>query len=175
MQRHWYTVHTYSGHEKKVATNIEKRATSLDLLNKKIYHVLLPTEKETRVRGGRKTEIDRKVYPGYVFVEMVLDDTTWHLVRNTIGVIKFVGDPKPTPLKASEIQEIIYREEHHVPVIQPKWEAGQHVRVMSGPFADFHGTIQEINAAKDKVKVLINIFGRETPVELEFNQIEKNV
>jgi len=173
MQKHWYTVHTYSGHEKKVQTNIERRARSLDLYGKKIFRVLLPTEKEARIRSGRKTEVDRKVYPGYVFIEMILDDTTWHLVRNTIGVIKFVGDPKPTPLKADEISQIIDNLEHHRPVYKPTWEVGQAVRVTAGPFADFQATIQEINAAKDKVKVLINIFGRETPVELEFNQIEK--
>lgn len=173
MQRHWYTIHTYSGHEKKVATNIEKRAQSLDLWNKKIHEVLLPTEKESKVRSGRKTEVDRKVYPGYVFIDMILDDTTWHLVRNTIGVIKFVGDPKPTPLKLDEIRNIkdAIREER--PIHRPVWEVGQAVRVTAGPFADFNANIQEINAAKDKVKVLINIFGRETPVELEFNQIEK--
>ena len=173
MQRHWYTVHTYSGHEKKVATNIDKRARSLDLFGKKIFRIILPTEKESKVRSGRKTEIDRKVYPGYVFVEMTLDDTTWHLVRNTIGVIKFVGDPKPSPLKTDEIAQILDNMEHKRPVIRPQWESGQPIRVTAGPFADFQGTIQEINAPKDKVKVLINIFGRETPVELEFNQIEK--
>jgi len=173
MQRHWYTIHTYSGHEKKVATNIERRAQSLDLWKKKIHEVLLPTEKESKVRSGRKTEVDRKVYPGYVFIEMVLDDTTWHLVRNTIGVIKFVGDPKPTPLKADEIDQILYRSTHDIRVMPPKWEVGQAVRVTSGPFADFNATIQEINAAKDKVKVMVRLFGRETAVELEFNQIEK--
>lgn len=173
MQRHWYTIHTYSGHEKKVATNIERRAQSLDLWKKKIHEVLLPTEKESKVRSGRKTEVDRKVYPGYVFIEMVLDDTTWHLVRNTIGVIKFVGDPKPTPLKNDEIDQILYRSTHEISVMQPKWEVGQHVRVTSGPFADFNATIQEINAAKDKVKVSVMLFQRETTVELEFGQIER--
>jgi transcriptional antiterminator NusG len=173
MLRHWYTIHTYSGHEKKVSTNIERRAQSLDFWNKKIFEVLLPTEKEGRVRGGKKTEIDRKVYPGYVFIDMILDDTTWHLVRNTIGVIKFVGDPKPTPLKPEEIKNIKEAIRDERPIHRPIWEVGQAVRVTGGPFADFNANIQEINAAKDKVKVLINIFGRETPVELEFNQIEK--
>ncbi len=173
MLRNWYAIHTYSGHEKKVATNIEKRASSLDLYGKKIFRVLLPTEKEAKVRAGKKTEVDRKVYPGYVFVEMSLDDTTWHLVRNTIGVIKFVGDPKPTPLKGDEIRQIIDNIEHKRPVIKQVWEVGQAVRVTSGPFADFQGSITEINMQKDKVKVNINMFARDVPVDLEFAQIEK--
>jgi transcription termination/antitermination protein NusG len=174
MQRHWFTIHTYSGHEKKVATNILRRAQSIDMFGRKIFEVILPTEKESKVRSGRKTEVDRKVYPGYVFVDMILDEQTWHLVRNTIGVIKFVGDPKPTPLKDSEIRQIKDNIENKRPVIRQTWEVGQSVRVAGGPFADLEGTIQEVNAAKDKVKVSINLFGRETSVELELNQIEKN-
>ena len=174
MPRNWFTIHTYSGHEKKVQTNIERRSKSLDMFGRKIFEVVLPTEKESKTRAGKKTEIDRKVYPGYVFIDMVMDEQTWHLVRNTIGVIKFVGDPKPTALKTSEIQQIKDNIENKRPVIRQVWEAGQSVRVSSGPFADLEGTIQEINAAKDKVKVNINLFGRETSVELELNQIEKN-
>jgi transcriptional antiterminator NusG len=175
MQKHWYTIHTYSGHEKKVATNIVRRSQSLDMYGRKIFEVILPTEKETKVRAGRKTELDRKVYPGYVFVDMVLDEQTWHLVRNTIGVIKFVGDPKPTPLKDSEIKQIKFNIDNQTPIIRQTWEAGQAVRVSSGPFADLEGTIVEVNSAKDKVKVNINLFGRETSVELELKQIEKNL
>ncbi len=174
MQRNWFTIHTYSGHEKKVQTNIMRRSQSLDMFGRKIFEVVLPTEKESKTRAGKKTEIDRKVYPGYVFIDMVMDEQTWHLVRNTIGVIKFVGDPKPTALKTSEIQQIKDNIENKRPVIRQVWEAGQSVRVSSGPFADLEGSIQEINAAKDKVKVNINLFGRETSVELELNQIEKN-
>jgi transcriptional antiterminator NusG len=173
MLRNWYAIHTYSGHENKVATNIEKRAKSLDLFGKKVFDVILPTEKESKIRSGKKTEVDRKIYPGYVFVEMSLDDTTWHLVRNTIGVIKFVGDPKPTPLKGAEINQIKDAIQNKRPVLKQTWEVGQAVRVMAGPFADFQGNIQEINTQKDKVKVTINMFGRDVPVELEFNQIEK--
>jgi len=174
MQKHWYAVHTYSGHEKKVKTNIERRAATMGL-NEKVFQILVPTEKESRVRAGKKSEIDRKVFPGYVFVEMVLDDNTWYLVKSTTGVIGFVGDAKPTPVKNSEILEIkkALEESAEKPYIRPKWEIGQAVRVNSGPFADFTGSIQEINAPKDKVKVLISIFGRDTPVELEFSQIEK--
>ena len=174
MTKHWYAVHTYSGHEKKVKTNIERRADTMGLKDK-VFQILVPTEKESRVRAGKKSEIDRKVFPGYVFVEMVLDDNTWYLVKSTTGVIGFVGDNKPTAVKNSEIQAIqsALAESESRPLIRPTWSVGQPVRVMSGPFADFTGSIQEINAPKDKVKVLISIFGRDTPVELEFSQIEK--
>jgi transcriptional antiterminator NusG len=174
MTKHWYAVHTYSGHEKKVKTNIERRADTMGL-KEKVFQILVPTEKESRVRAGKKSEIDRKVFPGYVFVEMILDDNTWYLVKSTTGVIGFVGDNKPTPVKNSEIQAIVsaLAESETRPLIRPAWSIGQAVRVMSGPFADFTGSIQEINAPKDKVKVLISIFGRDTPVELEFSQIEK--
>ena len=174
MQKHWYAVHTYSGHEKKVKTNIERRAETMGLKDK-VFQILVPTEKESRVRGGKKSEIDRKVFPGYVFVELILDDNTWYLVKSTTGVIGFVGDAKPTPVKNSEIQAIqsALAESETRPLIRPAWNVGQAVRVNSGPFADFTGSIQEINAPKDKVKVLISIFGRDTPVELEFSQIEK--
>ncbi len=174
MQKHWYAVHTYSGHEKKVKTNIERRAETMGLKSK-VFDILVPTEKESRVRAGKKTSIDRKVFPGYVFVEMVLDDNTWYLVKSTTGVIGFVGDNKPTPVKNSEIKDIMsaLAESETKPVIGPKWEVGQAVRVNSGPFADFTGSIQEINAPRGKIKVLISIFGRDTPVELEFNQVEK--
>ncbi len=174
MQKHWYAVHTYSGHENKVKTNIERRAETMGMKSK-IFDILMPTEKESRVRQGKKSEINRKVFPGYVFVEMVLDDNTWYLVKSTTGVIGFVGDAKPTIVKDSEIREIrrALEESETKPLLKPQWSVGQAVRVMSGPFADFTGSIQEINAPKDKVKVLISIFGRDTPVELEFSQIEK--
>lgn len=174
MLKHWYAVHTYSGHEKKVKTNIERRADTMGLKNK-VFDILVPTEKESRVRQGKKSEIDRKVFPGYVFIEMVLDDNTWYLVKSTTGVIGFVGDAKPTVVKDAEVREIkkALEESENKPIIRPRWEVGQSVRVNAGPFADFTGTIQEINAPKDKVKVLISIFGRDTPVELEFGQVEK--
>jgi transcriptional antiterminator NusG len=174
MQKQWYAIHTYSGHEKKVKTNIERRAETMGLKGK-VGDIFVPTEKEQRVRQRKKSEIDRKVFPGYVFVEMALDDNTWYLVKSTTGVIGFVGDAKPTPVKSSEIRDIkraIERSETE-PIIRPKWAVGQAVRVTSGAFADFTGSIQEINAPKDRVKVLISIFGRDTPVELEFNQVEK--
>jgi len=174
MQKHWYAVHTYSGHEKKVKTNIERRALTMGMKSK-VFDILVPTEKESRVRQGKKSEIDRKVFPGYVFIQMVLDDNTWYLVKSTTGVIGFVGDAKPTIVKDSEVREIkqAIEQSETKPILRPVWQVGQAVRVNSGPFADFNGSIQEINAPKDKVKVLISIFGRDTPVELEFSQIEK--
>lgn len=174
MQKHWYAVHTYSGHEKKVQTNIERRAETMGLKSK-VFQILVPTEKESRIRAGKKSEIDRKVFPGYVFIEMVLDDNTWYLVKSTTGVIGFVGDAKPTPVKDSEITEIrqAIAQSEKMPLLSPRYTLGQPVRVTAGPFADFTGSIQEINAPKDKVKVLISIFGRDTPVELEFSQVEK--
>ena len=155
MLKHWYAVHTYSGHEKKVKTNIERRADTMGLKNK-VFDILVPTEKESRVRQGKKSEIDRKVFPGYVFIEMVLDDNTWYLVKSTTGVIGFVGDAKPTVVKDAEVRDIkkALEESENKPIIRPRWEVGQSVRVNAGPFADFTGTIQEINAPKDKVKVL---------------------
>ncbi|MDQ2686341.1 MAG: transcription termination/antitermination protein NusG [Armatimonadota bacterium] len=174
MQKHWYAVHTYSGHEKKVKTNIERRALTMGMKNK-VFDILVPTEKESRVRQGKKSEIDRKVFPGYVFVQMVLDDNTWYLVKSTTGVIGFVGDAKPTIVKDSEVRDIrqAIEQSETKPILRPVWQVGQAVRVNSGPFADFNGSIQEINDPKNKVKVLISIFGRDTPVELEFSQIEK--
>jgi transcriptional antiterminator NusG len=174
MQKQWYAIHTYSGHEKKVKTNIERRAETMGMKGK-VGQIFVPTETETRIRQGKKSDIDRKVFPGYVFVELALDDNTWYLVKSTTGVIGFVGDSKPTPVKNSEIRSIQQALElsKEKPVLRAKWEVGQAVRVNSGPFADFTGSVQEINAPKDKVKVLISIFGRDTPVELEFSQIEK--
>ena len=123
MQKQWYAVHTYSGHEKKVKTNIERRADTMGLKNK-IFDILMPTEKESRVRQGKKSEIDRKVFPGYVFVQMILDDNTWYLVKSTTGVIGFVGDAKPTPVKNAEIRAIkeALAQSEQKPLIRPKWE-----------------------------------------------------
>jgi transcription termination/antitermination protein NusG len=173
MERHWYAVHTYAGHENKVKTTIERRAESMNLKDK-VFRILIPTEQELRTRGGKKHEVQRKIFPGYILIEMVLDDTTWYLVKSTTGVTGFVSSGnKPVPLQDKEIQNILAAIEG--PRQKPKvlWEIGQVVRVTLGPFADFTGTIQEVNAPKEKLKVLISIFGRDTPVELDFSQIEK--
>ena len=169
----WYAVHTYSGHENKVKTNIERRAESLRLKDK-ISRILVPVEEETRNRNGRRATIKRKVFPGYVLIEMELDDQTWYLVKNTIGVTGFVSSGnKPVPLQEREVQNILESLAGGGARLTPQWQKGEVIRVTSGPFADFNGTIEEVNTDKQKVKVLISIFGRDTPVELDFNQIER--
>ncbi len=168
----WYAVHTYSGHENKVKTNIERRAESLGL-KEKISRILVPVEEESRNRNGRRSTIKRKVFPGYVLIEMELNDQTWYLVKNTIGVTGFVSSGnKPVPLQEREVQNILESLSGKVQ-LRPQWQKGEVIRVTSGPFADFNGTIEEVNADKQKLKVLISIFGRETPVELDFNQVER--
>lgn len=173
MAKTWYAVHTYSGHENKVKTNIERRAESLGL-KEKISRILVPVEEESRVRNGRRTNIKRKVFPGYLLIEMELDDTTWYLVKNTIGVTGFVSSGnKPVPLQEREIANILESLGDGARKAKPTWSKGEVVRVTSGPFADFTGNIEEVNPDKEKIKVLISIFGRDTPVELDFGQIEK--
>jgi transcriptional antiterminator NusG len=173
MAKTWYAVHTYSGHENKVKTNIERRAESLGL-KEKISRILVPVEEESRMRNGRRTNIKRKVFPGYLLIEMELDDTTWYLVKNTIGVTGFVSSGnKPVPLQEREIANILESLGDGARKAKPTWSKGEVVRVTSGPFADFTGNIEEVNADKEKIKVLISIFGRDTPVELDFGQIEK--
>ena len=173
MQRHWYAVHTYSGHENKVKTNIERRAESMNLKDK-IFRILVPTDTEVRNRAGKKTEVKRKVFPGYVLIDMVLDDATWYLVKSTTGVTGFVSSGnKPVPLQRGEVQAILDTVEGVAPRPKATWEKGQVVRVIAGPFADFSGKIEDVNEQREKLRVLISIFGRDTPVELDFNQVEK--
>jgi len=172
-ERQWYAVHTYSGHENKVKTNIERRAESMNLKDR-IFRILVPTETELRTRGGKKQEVQRKVFPGYVLIEMILDDQTWYLVKSTTGVTGFVSSGnKPVPLQDKEIQAILDAIE--APDRRPKvrWSKDEVVRVTSGPFTDFTGKIEEVNIEKEKLKVLISIFGRDTPVELDLAQIER--
>ena len=170
----WYAVHTYSGHENKVKTNIERRAASLPEVRDKIGRILVPVEEETRNRNGRRSTIKRKVFPGYVLIEMELNDQTWYLVKNTIGVTGFVSSGnKPVPLQDKEVQDILDALAGDTRKLTPQWQKGEVIRVTSGPFADFNGTIEEVNTEKQKIKVLISIFGRDTPVELDFNQIER--
>lgn len=172
-RKQWYAVHTYSGHENKVKMNIERRAETLNLTDR-LFRVLVPTEAETRIRGGKKQEVQRKVFPGYVLIEMILDESTWHLVRGTSGVTGFVSSGnKPIPLSDGEIQDILIALESPDRRPKVKWSEGEIVRVTSGPFTDFTGKIDVINIEKGKVRVLITIFERDTPVELDFDQIEK--
>lgn len=173
MEKSWYAVHTYAGHENKVKTTIERRAESMNLKDK-IFRILIPTEQELRMRGGKKQEIQRKIFPGYILIQMILDDSTWYLVKSTTGVTGFVSSGnKPVPLQDKEIANILQAVEGPRQKPKVQWEKGQVIRVTLGPFADFTGSIEEVNAAKEKLKVLISIFGRDTPVELDFGQVEK--
>ncbi len=173
MPRHWYAIHTYSGHENKVMTNIQRRAESMSLTHK-VGRILVPTEIETKTRDGKKIEVKRKIFPGYVMIEMELDDSTWYLIKSTTGVIGFIPPgSKPVPLQSHEIRELLLMEEGTAPVIVVKFEKGEVVRVTAGPFTEFTGQIEEVQAEKEKLKVLISIFGRDTPVELDFQQVEK--
>lgn len=173
MQRQWYAVHTYSGHENKVMTNILRSAETMSMKDK-IFRILVPTELETQNRAGKKIEVKKKIYPGYVLIEMVLDDSTWHLVKGTTGVIGFIPPGnKPIPLLPREIADILQTVEGNAPVPVIKFEKNEIVRVISGPFTEFTGKIEEVNADKEKLKVLISIFGRDTPVELDFQQVDK--
>jgi len=172
-QRHWYAVHTYSGHENKVMTNILRQAEARNLRGK-VFDIRIPTEVEVRTRAGKTTEYKRKVFPGYILINMVLNADTWYLVKSTTGVTGFVSSGnKPVPLQEREVQSILQSEE--APTVRPRvqWSRGDIVRVTQGPFSDFTGKVEDVNAEKQKMRVLISIFGRDTPVELDFAQVEK--
>ena len=169
----WYVVHTYAGYENKVKANLESRISSMNM-EEKIFEVVIPMEDVMEIKGGKKQIVTRKVFPGYLLVRMYLDDDSWFVVRNTPGVTGFVGSgAKPTPLSEKEVAKIL--ETRPVEKIKPKveWQVGESVTVTSGPFAQLPGTIAEINADQQKLKVLVSIFGRETPVELAFDQVQK--
>ncbi len=173
VKKDWYVIHTYAGYEKRVKTNLERRVDSMDMKNK-IFRIMVPTEKEITSRGGQKRTVEKKVFPGYVLVEMVMDDDSWYVVRNTPGVTGFVGPgSKPVPLSEKEVTHIL----RQVGVVEGKpridFDVNQVVRVVSGPFKNFEGKVEEINQEKGTVKVSVSMFGRETPVELEFHQVIK--
>jgi transcriptional antiterminator NusG len=176
MEKNWYVVHTYSGYENKVKANLEKRVESMGMTDK-IFRVVVPEEEETEIKNGKKKVVKRKVFPGYVLVEIVMTDDSWYVVRNTPGVTGFVGSAgsgsKPTPLLPEEVIGLLKRmgvDERRVDI---DFELGETVRVKEGPFANFTGSVEEMDKDKAKLKVLVNMFGRETPVELDFTQIEK--
>ena len=169
----YYVVHTYSGYEQRVKANLENRITSMNMEDQ-IYEVIIPTEDAVEIKAGKKQNVKRKVFPGYVLVRMQLDDDSWYVVRNTPAVTGFVGPPgaRPVPLSYREVEAILAEpEEGEAPVTSVEYEVDENIRVTSGPFADFTGTISEINADASKLKVLVSIFGRETPVELGFDQV----
>ena len=169
----WFVVHTYSGHENKAAEALKQRVAAMNL-EKKIYEVLVPTRNIVVVRHGKKEETKEKIFPGYILVRMTLDDESWLAVRTTQGVTAFVGmGNKPTPISDKEVMAIMKFMELEAPKFRAKFSKGEAVKIVDGPFADFLGTIDHIDEEKGKVKVLVSIFGRETPVELDFLQIRK--
>lgn len=176
MEKSWYVVHTYSGYENKVKANLEKRVESMDMTDK-IFRVLVPMEEEIVNKDGKKKSVMRKVYPGYVLVEMVQTDDSWYVVRNTPGVTGFVGSTgsgsKPTPLHPDEVENILKHMGMDEPKPKVEFNLKEMVRVKVGPFANFVGTVEEILFDKSKLKVHVNMFGRETPLELDFDQVEK--
>ena len=171
----WYVIHSYSGYEDRVKVNLEHRIQNMDVKDK-ILQVVIPTEEEIEIKNGQRTTVAKKVFPGYILIEMELTDESWYAVRNTPGVIGFVGTgsgSRPTPLDDQEAKAILKQMEAEAPRIKVGIGKGQSVRITDGPFIDFIGVVDEINADKGKVRVLVSFFGRETPVELDLLQIEK--
>jgi transcriptional antiterminator NusG len=174
-ERAWYVVHSYSGYENKVKKNLEHRIASMKMEDK-IFQVTVPTEEEIEIKEGRRRKMKRRVFPGYILVQMIMDDDSWYVVRNTPGVTGFVSSGtgnKPSPLRPEEADKIFSRMEMEAPKIKVSFREGQTVRIIDGPFADFVGTVEEMNLDKGKVRVLVSFFGRETPVELDFLQVQK--
>ncbi len=170
----WFVIHSYSGMENKVKKNIEHRAESMGMTDR-ILEVVVPTETEIEIRNGARREVERRVFPGYVLVNMIMDEDSWYVVRNSPGVTGFVGmGNKPTPLSPEEIGKIMQRIESDAPKLKVSFNLGEHVRIMSGPFAEFSGIVEEIDADKGKAKVLVSFFNRETPVEVDFLQLERD-
>ncbi len=171
----WYIIHSYSGFERKVKESLESRVRAFGL-EEKIGRVLIPTESVTEVRGGKKYTVERMFYPGYVLVEMDMDDHVWHVVKSTPRVTGFVGTgQQPTPLSEEEVQHIVYKagESKDRPKLKVKFEKNETVRITEGPFATFTGIVDDVNEDRETLKVMVTIFGRSTPVELEFKQVEK--
>lgn len=171
--RAWYVVHCYSGYENKVRHNLEQRIESMGMKDK-IFDVVVPTEEEIEVKEGKRRTVERRVFPGYILVNMIMTEESWYVVRNTPGVTGFVGmGNTPTALRTEEVATIIKRMEAEAPRIKVTFKSGERVRIVDGPFNDFRGTVSEIDMERAKVRVMVNFFGRETPVELDFLQVEK--
>jgi transcriptional antiterminator NusG len=176
--REWYVIHTYSGYEDRVKTNLEHRIDSMDV-GEKIFNVVVPTEDEMEIKDGQRRTVARKIFPGYILVEMVMDDESWHVVRNTPGVTGIVstqddkGKIEPVPLEEDEVKYILKQMEAETPRVKVGFARGQSVRIVDGPFIDFIGVVDDISEEKGKVRVMVSFFGRETPVELDFLQVER--
>jgi len=172
-QRAWFVIHCYSGYENKVRHNLEQRIETMGMKDK-IFDVVIPTQEEIEVKDGKRRVVERHVFPGYVLVNMILSEESWYVVRNTPGVTGFVGmGTQPTPLRPEEVAQILRRMEAEAPHIKVTFKVGERVRIVDGPFNDFRGTVSEIDMERAKVRVMVNFFGRETPVELDFLQVEK--
>lgn len=171
--RAWYVVHCYSGYENKVRYNLEQRIETMGMKDM-IFDVVVPTEEEIEVKEGKRRTVERRVFPGYILVNMLLTEESWYVVRNTPGVTGFVGmGNQPTPLRSEEVAQIIKRMEAEAPRIKVTFRKGERVRIVEGPFTDFRGTVDEIDMDHARVSVMVNFFGRETPIELDFLQVEK--
>jgi transcriptional antiterminator NusG len=172
--RAWYVIHCYSGYEKKVRHNLEQRIETMGMKDM-IFDVVIPTQEEIEVKEGKRRSIERHVFPGYVLVNLILTEESWYVVRNTPGVTGFVGmGNEPTPLRAEEVTNILKRMEAEAPHVKVSFKEGERVRIIDGPFNDFRGTVSEIDLEHAKVTVMVNFFGRETPVELDFLQVERS-
>ena len=173
--RKWYVIHTYSGYENKVRTNLEHRIESMGVQDK-IFQIVIPTEDEVEIKDGQRRTVQKKVFPGYVLVEMLLSDDSWYVVRNTPGVTGFVGSgTRPAPLQDEDVKKILKKIGQEPPKVKVSFTKGERVKVVDGPFTDFIGVVDSINAERGKVRVLVSFFGRETPVELDFLQVQRIV
>jgi len=173
MEKNWYVVHTYSGFEEKVKLSIEEKVEKQDLKDR-ISRILIPTERVIELKGGKKKESDKKFYPGYILVEMDLDDETWHLIRSTPRVTGFVGGAKPIALSEEEVSVVIQQiEKGPVPQVKTQFQKGESVRIVDGPFSNFIGAVEDVDLDHARLCVMVSIFGRQTPVELNFFQVEK--
>ncbi len=171
--RQWFVIHCYSGYENKVRKNLEQRIETMAMKDK-IFDVVIPTQEEIEVRDGKRRTVERHVFPGYVLVNMILEEDSWFVVRNTPGVTGFVGmGEEPTPLRPEEVASILRRMENEAPTYKVTYKQGDRVRIVDGPFNDFRGIVDEIYMDRSKIRVMVNFFGRETPVELDFLQVEK--
>jgi transcription termination/antitermination protein NusG len=172
-EKQWYVIHCYSGYENKVRHAIEQRIETMGMQDK-IFDVVVPTEEEIEVKDGKRKTVERRVFPGYILVQMKMDEDSWYVVRNTPGVTGFVGmGNEPTPLRPDEVGQIMRRMEAEAPKVKVTYKPGQKVRIIDGPFNDFNGIVADIDMDKAKVRVMVSFFGRETPVELDFLQVEK--
>lgn len=173
-EREWYVIHTYAGYENKVKQNLEHRIDSMGAANK-IFQVVVPMEDQIEIKNGKRNTVQRKIFPGYVLVEMVMDDQSWYVVRNTPGVTGFVSSgTKPIPLQESEVRRVLKLDEPvSQPVVAISYKKGENIKIIDGPFTEFLGIVDEVTPERNKIKVLVTFFGRETPVELDFLQVEK--